>query len=83
MKTDFTKDEASTVAKKIGTKLTKQFKKGMKVELEHGKVDDQTNITDDSPVDTGKIALAHLKEIPDYYTRLERMEDKGKADKKN
>lgn len=51
-----------------------QFRLGMEVELEHGSRDPQTNVTDDDPVLTAKIALAHLKELPDYYTRLARME---------
>ena len=51
-----------------------QFRMGMEVELEHGSHDPQTNVTDDDPVLTAKIALAHLKELADYYTRLERME---------
>jgi uncharacterized Fe-S cluster-containing radical SAM superfamily enzyme len=83
MKTNFSTKETSGVAKKIGTKFSNQLMKGMAVELEHGKVDPQTNITNDNPIKTGKIALAHLKELPDYYTRLEKMEDEGKADKKN
>jgi len=51
-----------------------QFRRGMDVELEHGLHDLMTNVTDDDPIVTGKIALAHLNEFPDYYTRLERME---------
>jgi len=51
-----------------------QFRMGMEVELEHGSHDPQTNVTDDDPVLTAKIALAHLKELADYYTRLKRME---------
>lgn len=47
---------------------------GMDIELEHGTVDPTTNVTDDDPVMTGKIALAHLNEISDYYDRLEEME---------
>lgn len=46
----------------------------MDVELEHGAVDQSTNVTNDDPVMTGKIALAHLNEIPDYYDHLEKME---------
>jgi hypothetical protein len=46
----------------------------MDVELEHGLHDLVTNVTDDDPLVTGKIALAHLNEFPDYYTRLEKME---------
>ena len=51
-----------------------QFRMGMDVELEHGLRDPATNVTDDDPVVTAKIALADLNEIPDYYTRLLRME---------
>ncbi len=52
----------------------------MDVELEHGLHDPVTNVTDDDPVVTGKIALAHLNELPDYYTRLERMEEQAKGE---
>jgi hypothetical protein len=52
---------------------------GLHVELEHGARDKQTNVTDDDIIMTGKIALAHLKEIPDYYTRLHKMEKAGEA----
>jgi Protein of unknown function (DUF5661) len=51
-----------------------QFRMGMDVELEHGLRDVATNVTDDDPIFTAKIALAHLNEFPDYYTRLARME---------
>ena len=57
-----------------------QFRKGMEVELEHGLHDQATNVTSDDPVVTGKIALAHLNEFPDYYTRLERMEEQAKRE---
>jgi Protein of unknown function (DUF5661) len=57
-----------------------QFRSGMDVELEHGRHDAATNVTDDDPVVTGKIALAHLNEFPDYYTRLERMEEQAKRE---
>ena len=76
----FTTEEALLVSKKIGIEWPdspfdiEQFRRGMDVELEHGTHDPQTNVTDDDPVTTGKIALAHLRELPDYYTRLERME---------
>jgi hypothetical protein len=56
-----------------------EFRMGLPVELEHGKVDPETNVTDDDLLMTGKIAWAHLKELPDYYTRLKMMEDEGKA----
>ena len=51
----------------------------MDVELEHGSIDSLTNLTDDEPLSTAKIALAHLNEIPDYYTRLKKMETEAKA----
>ena len=54
-----------------------QFRTGMDVEYEHGSVDPQTDVTGDDPVTTGKIALAHMKEFPDYYERLARMEDEA------
>ena len=52
---------------------------GYAVELEHGRADCRTDVTGDDPKATLKIVLAHLKEIPDYYDRLERMEEEGKA----
>jgi hypothetical protein len=51
-----------------------QFTRGLAVELEHGSRDPETNVTNDSPLLTGKIALAHLYELADYYTRLDEME---------
>jgi hypothetical protein len=57
-----------------------QFRTGMDVELEHGLHDPATNVTNDDARVTGKIALAHLNEFPDYYTRLERMEEQAKRD---
>ncbi len=51
-----------------------QFHQGLERELQHGRADPDTNVTDDDLVVTAKIALAHLNEIPDYYTRLEAME---------
>ncbi len=51
-----------------------QFQTGLEVELEHGRRDPTTNVTDDEEITTGKIALAHLNEFPDYYTRLAQME---------
>jgi hypothetical protein len=74
-------------AKKIGDKLgitwkdynVEQFRMGLDVELEHGTVDPHTNVTNDDPIMTGKIALAHLNEIKDYYTRLDRMEKEAEG----
>lgn len=52
----------------------KQFRRGMEVELEHGRRSPETNVTDDDLIRTGKIALAHLRELADYYDRLAVME---------
>lgn len=74
----FTAEQAKKIGESLGIDWTKydveQFRSGMDVELEHGKVDPNTNVTDDDPLKTGKIALAHLNEFPDYYTRLLIME---------
>ncbi len=74
---------ARTVGKKLGITWDKwdvdQFRRGMEVELEHGTVDPLTNVTNDDPLVTGKIALAHLNEFPDYYDRLEKMEAEAEA----
>lgn len=56
-----------------------QFRRGMVVELEHGFRDPATNVTDDDLLLTAKIALAHLNEFPDYYDRLEEMEEEAEA----
>jgi hypothetical protein len=78
VKKQFTAEEAKAIGEQIGIKWDKfdvdQFRRGMDVELEHGTVDPRTNVTDDDPIITGKIALAHLNEFPDYYDRLEEME---------
>lgn len=77
----FSLDEAKEIGEKLGIKWDKfdieQFRMGMDVELEHGLVDSHTNVSNDDPLVTGKIALAHLNEFPDYYTRLEKMEQEG------
>lgn len=56
-----------------------EFRTGLAVELEHGTHDPQTDVTSDDPILTGKIALAHLKEFPDYYSRLAEMEREAEA----
>ena len=59
-----------------------QFYMGINVELEHGtRFGDITNVTNNNAVVTGRIALAHLFEIPDYYTRLDIMEKRAAKDK--
>lgn len=76
----FTTEEARTTGQEIGIDWSsapfdvEQFRVGMDVELEHGLRDSTTNVTDDDPLSTGKIALAHLNEFADYYTRLAKME---------
>jgi len=78
-KKNFTAEEAKAVGEQLGIKWDKfdvdQFRRGMDVELEHGTQDPWTNVTNDDPIMTGKIALAHLNEFPDYYDRLEEMEE--------
>ena len=73
-----TLEEARRVGDVIGVDWSRfdleQFRAGMDVEFEHGSHDPQTDVTHDDPIVTGKIALAHMKEFPDYYERLERME---------
>jgi hypothetical protein len=82
----FTADEARRIGEQIGIDWTsapfdvEQFRSGMNVELEHGLHDLLTNVTGDDPLVTGKIALAHLNEFPDYYTRLARMEEEAKRE---
>ena len=79
-KKTFTSEEAKSISQELGIDWTsspfdlEQFRLGMDVELEHGTRDPETNVTNDDPLTTGKIALAHLRELPDYYIRLERME---------
>jgi hypothetical protein len=74
----FTVEKAKAVGEQLGLDWSKfdveQFRMGMDVELEHGTVGPATNVTNDDPLMTGKIALAHLNEFADYYTRLDEME---------
>jgi hypothetical protein len=82
----FTADDARVIGEEIGIDWAtspfdvEQFRIGMNVELEHGLHDSRTNVSDDDPHVTAKIALAHLNEFPDYYTRLEQMEEQAKHD---
>ncbi|MFO0754061.1 MAG: DUF5661 family protein [Thermodesulfovibrionales bacterium] len=77
----FSEEEAKKVGEALGVDWSRfnveQFRRGMNVELEHGMADPATNVTDDDPLLTGKIALAHLNEFPDYYTRLHEMEEEA------
>jgi len=79
----FSESEAKEIGDKLGIDWKNfnvdQFRRGLDVELEHGKRDPRVNVTNDNGFQTGKIALAHLLEIRDYYDRLERMEKEGEA----
>ena len=76
----FSTEDARRIGQEVGVDWdsaafdVEQLRIGMTVELEHGRRDPKTNVTDDDPVVSAKIALAHLNELPDYYTRLQRME---------
>ena len=74
----FTTEQAREIGEKLGIDWSRfdleQFRMGLDVELEHGLHDPSTDVTGDDPILTGKIALAHLNEFADYYTRLEKME---------
>ena len=81
----FTTSEAHKIAENLQIDFSKekfdlnQFTIGLNVELEHGTKFPNTNVTNDDPILTGKIALAHLMEFPDYYTRLKKLEDEAVA----
>jgi hypothetical protein len=80
---------SSEAARKLGEQIgiswmtspfdVEQFRMGMDVELEHGSHDPETDVTHDDPILTAKIAWAHLKEFPDYYSRLAVMEAEGEG----
>jgi hypothetical protein len=82
-KKSFTLAQTRSVAKQLGIRWDKfdlgQFRAGLGVELEHGTVNQTTNVTNDDLLMTGKIAFAHLTEFPDYYTRLAKLEKEAKS----
>ncbi len=82
-KKNFTAAEAKQIGEQLGLDWSKfdvdQFRRGLDVELEHGLRDPNTNVSNDDPQTTGKIALAHLNEFPDYYDRLAKMEQEAKV----
>lgn len=84
-KKKFTSEEAKNIGEQLGVNWSnfdlEQFRMGMDVELEHGLRDEDTNVTSDDPLITGKIALAHLNEFSDYYTRLAKMEKEAEQEK--
>ena len=83
-KLSFSLDEAREIAKKLNINFSQEFFDlneffmGINVELEHGTRFPQANVTNNDPILTGKIALAHLLEFPDYYTRLKKLEEEAK-----
>jgi len=81
-KKHFSLEEAKEIGEQLGIDWSKfdveQFRFGLHSELEHGSQDPATNVTNDDPIITGKIALAHLNEFPDYYVRLKKMEAEAK-----
>jgi len=92
-KKKFTEEEAKKIGEKIGIDWSlkegddgfidlNEFRMGLTVEMEHGKLCDLTNVTDDDLNDTGKIARIHLIELPDYYSRLKKMESEGEKTEK-
>lgn len=76
-----TEKEASAILKIVNEKKIniplEDFKQGLEVELEHGTMYEDANVTNNHPVLTGKIVIAHLKETMDYYKRLEIAEIEG------
>jgi hypothetical protein len=86
-KQGFSSEEAAEIAQRLGIDFDvesfdlEQFRMGLDVELEHGSRSPETNVTDDDATTTGNIALAHLHEISDYYTRLAKMEAEAEPEK--
>lgn len=80
----FTASQAREIGDKLGIDWSRfdveQFRMGLEVELEHGLRDPFTDVTGNDPILTGKIALAHLTEFRDYYTRLQKMETEAKRE---
>ena len=82
---EFSVKEAKQLGDKLGIDWSKipleQFRMGLSVELEHGKIDPQTDVTHDDMIKTGKITWAHLKESGTYYTDLKKMEKEAEVRK--
>jgi len=82
-KKQFTESEAKRIGEALkidwGKVRLEEFRAGLAVELEHGQQDPETNVTNDDEILTGKIALAHLREYPDYYTRLAQLEKEAEV----
>ena len=84
LKTKYTMEEAKETGLRLGIDFTKydlrEFRRGLEVEMVHGNKIKETNITNDNEYITGKIAWAHLHEIPDYYSRLDKMETEARQE---
>jgi hypothetical protein len=82
-KREFSAEEARRIGEALGIEWDRisleEFRAGLRVELEHGTRDPETNVTNDDEILTGKIALAHLREFPDYYSRLDQLEKDAEA----
>jgi hypothetical protein len=74
-------EEAKIILKEVNVEgmpiPLEEFRVGLEVELEHGTRFQDANVTNNHPILTGKIVLAHLKEAMDYYERLEVAEIEG------
>ena len=74
-------EEASTILDIVNIKAMaiplEAFRKGLEVELEHGTRLEDANVTNNHPILTGKIVIAHLKESMDYYERIDIAEIEG------
>ena len=83
-KQHFTTEQAREIGDKLGIDWIRfnveQFRMGLDVELEHGLIEPSSDVTGNDPILTGKIALAHLNEFADYYTRLDKMEQEAKKE---
>ncbi len=79
----FTTEQALEIGNKLdidwGRLNVEQFRIGLDVELEHGLNSPTTDVTGNDSILTGKIALAHLNEFADYYSRLKKMEREAPA----
>ena len=85
-KRSFTTDEARAIAAELGIDFgalgcdLEQFRMGLGIELERGPRDPETDVSGNDPIVTGKIALAHLTEFPDYHSCLAALEREAAAD---
>ena len=74
-------DEAKTILSEINAEEMNvdidEFRQGLEVELEHGLRFKDANVTNNHPILTGKIVLAHLKESSYYYKLLDVAELEG------